>query len=127
MSLSRLIDISSVLIPKVTGLRNEAQVIVTEEYKNEQAYSDGEIVRKIRLYHRKRDDVGEQRWWARLSNTKRKDLRQLLRDAQYALAFDTMLPWPGLWSPIRLGSLHRLLTMKCDEVCRTPSHSVKLD
>lgn len=59
----------------------------------------------------------EHKWWARLTETKRKDLRQLLRDERYALAFDALLDWPGLWTTIKLGSLHRLLCLKCDEVC----------
>lgn len=58
----------------------------------------------------------ERKWWARLTETKRKDLRQLLKDERYAVAFDALLDWPGLWTTIKLGSLHRLLCLKCDEV-----------
>ncbi|KYG41239.1 hypothetical protein M433DRAFT_76237 [Acidomyces richmondensis BFW] len=90
-------------------------VAVTEEYKNEFAYADGEIFRKIRLYNKSGDARAEKKWWARLSKTKAKDLRQLLKDERYNRVFDDMLPWPGIWAPIRLGSLHRLPTMKCDE------------
>ncbi|KAK3117342.1 hypothetical protein LTR53_001393 [Teratosphaeriaceae sp. CCFEE 6253] len=90
------------------------QIPTAEEYKNERAYTDGEIFRKIRLYHKCGSTADENRWWARLTDTKRKVLRQLLKDEQFATAFDNLLPWPGLWTPIRLGS-HRLLTLKCDE------------
>ena len=98
------------------ALTEEKRTVVAEEYKNEQAFSDGEIFRKIRLYHHAGSKAAADRWWVRLSYTKRKDLRQLLKDVRYANAFDALLPWPGLWNTIQLGSLHRLLTMKCDEV-----------
>ena len=93
---------------------------IAEEFDNEQAHRDGEIFRKIRYYCSKKDIQGENKWWARLSDTKRKDLRQLLKDERYAKAFDSMLPWQGMWMTVKLGSLHRLLTMKCDEVSGTP-------
>ncbi|KAG0129958.1 hypothetical protein HOY82DRAFT_650608 [Tuber indicum] len=48
---------------------------------------------------------------------KRRDLRQLLATKLLRKAFDNLLQWPGLWPPIRLGTLHRLLTMSTD--CRT--------
>ncbi|KAM0714194.1 hypothetical protein Q7P37_009981 [Cladosporium fusiforme] len=88
---------------------------LVEEYSNEKAPCDGEIFYKIRQYHLANDEANELKWWARLTETKRKDLKQLLRDARYTKAFDGMLPWPGLWTPVKLGSLHRLLCMKCDE------------
>lgn len=89
---------------------------VAEEYNNEQAHSDGEIFRKIRQYHRDGDQEGERRWWARLSANKSRDLRKLLKDKRLRHAFDAMLPWPGLWQPIRLGALRRIVRMKCEEV-----------
>ena len=50
-----------------------------EEYSNSLNFSDGEIFRNIRLYAKSGDQFSEARWWARLSYTKRKDLRQLLK------------------------------------------------
>jgi hypothetical protein len=88
---------------------------LAEEYLNEKPPSDGEIFCKIRQYHLANDEANELKWWARLTETKRKDLKQLLKDARFANAFDSMLPWPGLWAPVKLGSLHRLLCLKCDE------------
>ena len=88
---------------------------LAEEYLNEKPPSDGEIFRKIRQYYNDSDESNELKWWARLTETKRKDLKQLLKDARFANAFDSMLPWPGLWAPVKLGSLHRLLCLKCDE------------
>ncbi|KAK6436022.1 hypothetical protein LTR95_007786 [Oleoguttula sp. CCFEE 5521] len=88
---------------------------LAEEYSNERAHGDGEIFYKIRRYHQRGDRDNENKWWARLTVSKRKDLRQLLRDHRFITAFDNLLPWVGLWEPVQLGTLHRLLTMKCDE------------
>lgn len=89
---------------------------IAEQYVNEQAYDGGYIFLKIRLYHLRGHEDEENRWWARLSKTKQKDLQQLLKNPHYRSVFDSLLPWPGLWQSVKLGSLHRLLTMKCDEV-----------
>ncbi|KAK6428816.1 hypothetical protein LTR95_015037 [Oleoguttula sp. CCFEE 5521] len=88
---------------------------LAEEYSNERAHGDGEILHKIRSCHKRGDRDNENKWLARLTESKRKDLRQLLRDHRFAAALDDLLPWFGLWQPIQLGTLHRLLTMKCDE------------
>lgn len=106
----------SLLLPPIRAVN------VIEEFENEQAYCDGDIFWRIRLSHKQDDTQEENKWWAWLSETKTKDLRQLLRDERYVKAFDDLLPWRGLWEVIRLGSLHRLLTMKCDEVRKT-NHS----
>lgn len=31
-------------------------------------------------------------------------------------AFDALLPIPGLWNSLSIGSLNRVLALKCDEV-----------
>ncbi|KAF2850623.1 hypothetical protein T440DRAFT_356087, partial [Plenodomus tracheiphilus IPT5] len=78
--------------------------------------SDGEIFRKIRLYHRVNDQEAQKRWWSRLEKSKPKDLRQLLRRPSIAAGFDALIDMPGLWAKLQLGALHRLLVLKCDEV-----------
>lgn len=89
---------------------------IVEDYCNSIPFSDGEIFWKIRTYSRAGDATAEHRWWARLSETKRKDLKHLLKNFNLAPAFDRLLDFPGLWPPIRLGTLHRLLALHCDEV-----------
>ena len=89
---------------------------VVEVYSNEQKPSDGEIFRKIRLYHRENDQEAEKRWWSRLEKSKPKDLRQLFRRPLLAASFDALIDMPGLWAKVQLGALHRLLVLKCDEV-----------
>lgn len=100
----------------IQDLPESERVRLAEGFANERAHTDGEIFHKIRFYHGRQEADAENKWWARLTETKRKDLRQLLRDERYSRAFDLMLPWPGLWTSMKLGSLHRLLCLKCDEV-----------
>jgi hypothetical protein len=90
-------------------------VRIIESYANEQKASDGEIFRKIRLYHRDNNEEAQNRWWSRLEKSKPKDLRQLLKRPLLAAGFDALIDMPGLWAKLQLGALHRLLVLKCDE------------
>jgi hypothetical protein len=93
---------------------------IVELYSNEQRPSDGEIFRKIRLYHRENDVLSENQWWACLDNSKLRNLRQLLKNGPLTSAFDSLMDMPGLWTNVRLGALNRLLALKCDEVRHRP-------
>lgn len=86
------------------------------EYLNSSNISDGEIFRHIRLCNKLGKNMEERRWWSRLTNSKRKDVEQLLRKSDLCEGFDRLLDMPGLWAGLKLGALHRLLTLKCDEV-----------
>jgi hypothetical protein len=88
---------------------------ILERYSHEQAFSDGTIFRKIMQYHLS-DPRSEAKWWARLSSTKRTDLRQLLKHTPLEMAFGDCISYESLWAPIQLGALHRLNPLKCYEV-----------
>lgn len=92
-------------------------VRIIELYSNEQKPLDGEIFQKIRLYHRENDQEAQKRWWSLLEKSKPKDLRQLFRRPLLAAGFDALIDMLGLWAKLQLGALHRLLVLKCDEVC----------
>ncbi|KAJ9624466.1 hypothetical protein H2203_005201 [Taxawa tesnikishii (nom. ined.)] len=104
------------IVKLYTDLPKAVETAFIENSLKEQAVSDGEIFRKLLLSKRENDRAAEKKWWARLTETKRKNLQQLLRDTVLAAAFYGLLDWPGLWTPIQLGALHRLLTLKCSEV-----------
>jgi hypothetical protein len=95
-----------------------------ETYMSEQKPSDGEVFRKIRFYYRQKEEEAENRWWARLDNSKPKDLRQLVKRETLISAFDKLIDMPGLWVKVQLGALHRLLALKCDEVRVLPPLAV---
>jgi hypothetical protein len=90
-----------------------------DEYTNEKQPSDGEVYRRIRQYQHEHNARFQKRWWSRLSENKAKRLRQLTSPDHVDLcsAFDALLAIPGLWNGMRLGSLNRILALKCDEVC----------
>lgn len=90
-----------------------------EGFEHVQPYSDGTIFRKVRDHSRARRTLEAQSWLARLSRTKRRDYAQLLRQKKFSpllKAFDSLLPFEGLWYDFKLGTFHRLLTMRCTEV-----------
>jgi uncharacterized protein DUF3723 len=76
--------------------------------------SHGEIFRQI-LLHR-RDEEKKNLWLSRLSASMQNDVLQLLRHRLFKSMFDPIVTIPGLFHAIELGQLHRLLTMRADEV-----------
>ena len=107
-----------------TELPSEQFERIVQEFPNCRPSSDGDIFRNIRLCWQRGDSSGEDMWWARLTTDKAKDLRRLLRNSEFVIAFDNLLPLRGLWTSVALGSLHRLLRLKCHEV--EPSISTSL-
>ncbi|CAI7613149.1 unnamed protein product [Penicillium pancosmium] len=91
---------------------------LVDEYANEKDPSDGEIYRKLRQYQNEYNAPFQKRWWARLSDNKVKRLRQLFSpdNIDICAAFDALLPIPGMWGGMSIGSLNRVLALKCDEV-----------
>jgi Protein of unknown function (DUF3723) len=100
-----------------------AEPDVREEFSNSSRPPDGEIYRKIRLYQPS-DEAGEDRWLARLTPGKTKCFSQLERRPELCAAFDRLLPITGLWAGMRLGTLHKLLALHCDEVSQPASRQL---
>ena len=69
------------------------------------------------------NERGADKWMARLSESKQRDINQLqrMRDRSAEMsnlndAFDKLLPYIGLWSALQIGTFHQLLTLRCPEV-----------
>jgi hypothetical protein len=79
-------------------MSRELQTELTEKYSNEATPNNGEMYRKVRQYQYKASARFEQQWLAQLSENKQKRLRQLSQpeNASIRLAFDALLPIPGL-------------------------------
>ncbi len=91
-------------------------VTIEEQYENAIPWSDGDIFLKIRFYQTvHKDELMEGKWWARLSPSKQRGLRQVLAHHELRGAFDRLIVFPGLWRGLTLGNFQRLLTVKCDE------------
>ena len=111
-----------------TDISHDLRNTLIDEYANEKSPSDGEVYRKIRQYQHEHNAPFQKRWWSRLSDNKAKRLRQLMSpdNVDICASFDALLPIPGLWSGMAIGSLHRVLALKCDEVSLSPLVSLTL-
>ncbi|KAI9855635.1 MAG: hypothetical protein M1813_009681 [Trichoglossum hirsutum] len=98
----------------------ELKTTLIEEYSKSIDHPDGHIYQKICQYRSSDQNIpnnifAEMRWWANLTYSKRKDLKQLLKHETFSKAFHALLVIPGLWSGLRIGSLHKIIAIKCDE------------
>jgi hypothetical protein len=96
---------------------------LTDEYSSEKAPDDGTFYRKIREYQGYLGEANaffEKRWLARLSaesEHKRECFDQLSRHPGFRAAFDSLLlDIPALDGGMRLGTMHKVIGMRCDEV-----------
>jgi hypothetical protein len=80
------------------ALPADAVLDIRTEYSNARGFSDGDVFRHLRHYQLTGDSA---------------------QAGQYEVmsrAFDDLLPFTGLWAPLQLGCLSRILTMNCEEV-----------
>lgn len=69
------------------------------------------------MYQLSRNHPQELKWWARLgSDGRRKDFRRLQKNQTLQAAFDKLLPYIGLWRPLKSSQIERILSLKCPEV-----------
>ncbi|KAF1365194.1 hypothetical protein EJ07DRAFT_150725 [Lizonia empirigonia] len=88
---------------------------IVGSFSNEERPLDGEIFRNILLNRRRHDELSENQWWAYINSSKPRDLRQFLKTPSLTAAFESLVDMPGLWAKVQLGTLQRLLSLKCDE------------
>ncbi|KAE8155523.1 hypothetical protein BDV40DRAFT_306918 [Aspergillus tamarii] len=103
----------------------QAQLVrsLREHYPNIRQPPDGLIYERIRYYGghlgHPRDVQAENDWWAALYNVPKTKkpmyLKAFLNHESFPQAFDSLLPIPGLWKDMHIGSLHTLVYMRCDE------------
>lgn len=79
-------------------------------------YTDGEVFRQMRRCQVSGDELGERRWRAMYSETKERDVTQLLKRGILLNTLDSLLLIKALWKDFRLGSLDIILHMRIDEV-----------
>jgi len=101
-----------------TGLAYKTRQRIREGYCGS-TFTDGEIFRQIRLSHFQKDHVKASRWMARLSPSKARDLRALVKRDVLMKALDSILAFRGLWVAFKLGSMDVFATLRCDEVWDT--------
>ncbi|KAF2825068.1 hypothetical protein CC86DRAFT_246297, partial [Ophiobolus disseminans] len=94
------------------------RLALVDSYSNEKEPHDGEFYTKIRQYQQSGNTCLEEIWWARLlalGIQKKKNLTRILRSKVYLSAFDCQIGLPGLRRGMKLGTMHTILSMKCDE------------
>jgi Protein of unknown function (DUF3723). len=109
-----------------------------ERFPNDHTPADGLIYQRIRYYGQFIENLPSQtsgdhlwaviasnHWWAILEKAagskKGKYLRAFLKHPSLPQAFDELLPIPGIWEGMRIGLLHKLKWMRCDEVSAASS------
>lgn len=111
--------------------RNEAESIrhkfiqsLKERYPNDNRPPDGLIYERINRYEgyldTPRDPLAANNWWAVLEalagSKKGKYLKQFFKHETLHQKLNSLLVIPGLWGGMRIGLLHKLTAMHCDEV-----------
>lgn len=92
-----------------------------DEHLNARNFFDGDIFRHLRQCHLIGDLHRKKKWLSRLSEAKRRDVQTLekRKDTEsrlFAQSLDALIPFIGLWPALRIGTFHRLLSLRCLEV-----------
>ncbi|CAG8882715.1 unnamed protein product [Penicillium nalgiovense] len=110
--------------------RNEAESIrhkfiqsLKERYPNDNRPPDGLIYERINRYEgyldTPKDPLAANNWWAVLEalagSKKGKYLKQFFKHETLHQKLNSLLVIPGLWGGMRIGLLHKLTAMHCDE------------
>ncbi|KAK9846770.1 Protein of unknown function DUF3723 [Penicillium brevicompactum] len=110
--------------------RNEAEALhhkfvqsLKERYPNDNRPPDGLIYERINLYeghlNTPRDPLAAKNWWAVLEavagSKKGKYLRLFFKHETLHQKLNSLLVIPGLWEGMRIGLLHKVTAMHCDE------------
>ncbi|PYH80578.1 hypothetical protein BO82DRAFT_285995 [Aspergillus uvarum CBS 121591] len=102
-----------------TEIPLDALAQLREESSGAQAFKDGEIYTILRRYQLSNNDSQEQKWWARFqSDDRRKNFRRLQRNKFLREGFDKLLPYCGLWEPLKAYHIERILGLRCHEYIR---------
>ena len=109
---------STFITDAATELGETTKDAIQEQYSHQLKFTDGEIYRNIRLHASRQDTRRMKQWDARLNSSKRDVLssldkrpNRLIRDG-----FNKSLPFSGLWDALKIGSLKRILSLRCPEV-----------
>ncbi|KAJ5861960.1 hypothetical protein N7455_006028 [Penicillium solitum] len=110
-------------IPSEELLQKEFVRSLQERFPNDHRPPDGLIYQRIRYYEGYMDGpinrAAANHWWAILERAPRskkgKYLRTFFKHPTLPEAFDELLPIAGIWEGMRIGLLHKLVAMRCDE------------
>ena len=89
-----------------------------QHYANELRFSDGDSFSFYRRAQQANDQKPVNRWLARLSASKKRNLMQLEKadHGRLIAALDALIPFVGLWQGFRLGAMNRIMPMRVWQV-----------
>ena len=89
-----------------------------QQYANELRFSDGDIFRFYRRAQQANDQKAVNKWLARLSPSKKRNLMQLEKadHGRLIAALDALMPLVGLWQGFQLGAMNRIMPMRVWQV-----------
>lgn len=73
----------------------------------------------MRFSQQRHDAAEKNRWLARLSESERKNIKQLLTRQNFRIfihALDELFLYVGLWPVLQIGTFHKVINLKCPEV-----------
>lgn len=117
---------------EVESFRDKFIQSLKERYPNDNRPPDGLIYERINRYEgyldTPRDSLAANNWWAVLEvlagSKKGKYLKQFLKYETLHQKLNSLLVIPGLWEGMRIGLLHKVTAMHCDEVSNSKPQSL---
>lgn len=95
-----------------------------EKYVNERNFCDDDIFRNLRQCQLNKNETKKNRWFVKLSNCKRKNIKQFQRRKELKvliLVLNRLLNIVKFWSTLQIEMFHRILSLKCLEMSRETS------
>ncbi|KAF4175368.1 hypothetical protein CNMCM8694_008051 [Aspergillus lentulus] len=94
----------------------DALVQLREESAKSKDLKDGDVFRTYQLYKLLGNYAQERKWWARFgSDERRKTIRRLQQHQSLITGIDKLLPYTGLWEPVKASHLRKILNLRCHE------------
>jgi hypothetical protein len=104
-------------LTKFAAIPLDALTQLREESAKSLEYTDGEIYRMLRMYQIAGNSAQENKWRARLSSEgRREDIRRLQLNKLFLNGLDNLLPFVGMWKPLKASQIERMLALKSPEV-----------
>lgn len=85
-------------------------------YSKHRDPNDGEIYLQYNYYRRRNDEYESNKWLQKLSDSKKKNLKAILRNELLSSVLDELEAYPAIWINFQLGSITHILNPKCYEV-----------
>ncbi|GAB7336319.1 hypothetical protein MBLNU13_g09059t2 [Cladosporium sp. NU13] len=97
-----------------SGMPHAVRESMIQQYTNELRFSDGDIFRFYRRAQQANDQKAVNKWLARLSVSKKRNLMQLEKadHGRLIAALDALMPFVGLWQGFQLGAMNRIMPMR---------------